>query len=271
MTNEILKNNNLKEEGFFDNEKVCNSCENIEGIYGNIEKNNVDDFEENKDDETLNNLEKSFEDLTKINGIDSKENEINSKLTPKEKEVYAEENEALIHYVLKTMHFSSYEELYNVGLLGFAKALDTYKKDKNTKFATYAIKCIRNEVLFFLRREEKHTKNTVSFNTILSSDKDGHILQLEDTIAAEDIDDKKSLESTILDKENKKIIDQAMKHLKEEERFIIINRFGLNNGEKMTQKEIAKAINMSQANVSKIEKNSLNKLKLYIRKEVFFD
>lgn len=191
------------------------------------------------------------------------------KLTDEEKNQIAEDNIALVHYVLKGLHNThvSYDELFSAGMVGYAKALDSFNKANGAKFSTYAINCIRNEVLFFLRKENKYNQNTTSLNKILSVDKNGNNLQLEEIMSDEQMGEK-SLEDLILDDENKEVLLKALKYLKEEERFILIYRFGLDRGIIKTQKEIADEINMSQANVSKIQKNCLQKLRLILRKDV---
>ena len=233
----------------------------------------IDDIEQLDDDIciiTVNGI-KSFEynEVTGEMKRYKKPERVKVKLTMEEKNKIAEENLPLIHYVLKSLNNTgiSYDELFSVGMVGYAKALDSYDKSRDVKFSTYAINCIKNEVLFFLRRENKHNQNTTSLNKILSVDKNGNNLQLEEIMADERMGEK-GLEDMILEDENKKILLKAMEHLKEEERFILIYRFGLDRGIIKTQKEIADTINMSQANVSKIQKNCLHKLKLILRKEI---
>lgn len=189
------------------------------------------------------------------------------KFTTEEKNKVAEENIALIHFVLKSIHTQNipYEELVDAGMMGYAKALDSFDLNRNVKFSTYAINCIRNEIFFFLRKEQKHLSKTISMNTVLSTDSNGNTLELIDTIDTED--ESKSLEHVIENSENRRILLDALEYLKPEEKYILIYRFGLNNGEIKTQKEIAETIHMSQANVSKIQKNCLHKLRLILRDE----
>lgn len=202
--------------------------------------------------------------------IDLEDSKIKSqKLTEEEKNQIAEENLALIHYVIKGFNKTGipYDELVSVAMVGYAKALSSYDKSRAVKFSTYAINCIKNEILFFLRKENKHNRNTLSLNKVLSTDKHGNQLDLED-IMHESISGFKTLEELILEEENRKIIINALKYLKEEERFILIYRFGLDNGIVKTQKDIAEIIDMSQANVSKIQKNALTKLRLILRSSI---
>lgn len=265
---------------YFDNEEL-NTSDNI-----SIDSNEEFDFEGleefNDDFDGISGYVESTDlcslDSDKLNELDGDEwgsdlgytlEKPKEKLTDKEKATIAEENIALVHYVINSLHNTgvSYDELVSVGLVGYAKALDNYDKSRNVKFSTYAINCIKNEILFFLRREQKHIKNDKSLNKILSVDKNGNNLQLEDVISEEELNEK-SLEDLILDRENREILLKVMKHLKPEEQYILVYRFGLDRGIIKTQKEIADKIQMSQANVSKIQKNCLNKLKLILRKDI---
>lgn len=245
------------------------------GLIAHIDKINYDDIVE------LNELENDvIEIVTNKNTrilVSAINNEIISKekitdhivehFTKEEKEKIAEENMALIHFVLKSIHTQNipYEELFDAGMMGYAKALDSFDKSRKVRFSTYAINCIRNEIFFFLRKEQKHMSKTISMNTVLSTDNNGNTLELIDTIDAED--EVNSLEHLVENSENRKILLEALEYLKPEEKYILIYRFGINNGEIKTQKEIAETIHMSQANVSKIQKNCLHKLRIILRKD----
>lgn len=265
---------------YFDNEEL-NTSDNI-----SIDSNEEFDFEGleefNDDFDGISGYVESTDlcslDSDKLNELDGDEwgsdlgytlEKPKEKLTDKEKAIMAKENMALVHYVIRSLYNTevSYDELESVGLVGYAKALDNYDKSRNVKFSTYAINCIKNEVLFFLRREQKHIKYDNPLNKVLSVDKNGNNLQLEDVISEEELNEK-SLEDLILDRENREILLKVMKHLKPEEQYILVYRFGLDRGIIKTQKEIADKIQMSQANVSKIQKNCLNKLKLILRKDI---
>lgn len=186
-------------------------------------------------------------------------------LTEDEKDTYARENLALIYYVAKYYQAKATEdELISVGLIGFTKALNAYDRTKLTKFSTYAVKCIHHEILFHLRKEKKHLDNVISVNTILSQDKNGHALSLEDTI----LNDKAGqdfTEITVLIKDEINLLHQAIERLDELERYILIHRYGLFKQRKMTQKELAEKIQMSQANISKKEQIILIKLRQILR------
>lgn len=256
-----------------------------EGLKGLPSKNSLEDTEIESDillDE-LNDLDKSsindeLEDIAKLPFSDKEEDDekldiekptsdTSQKLTKEEREIYAEQNMKLIGYVMKSLYPSQvdYEELYDVGVTGYAKALVSYNKANGAKFSTYAHNCIKNEILFFLRKESKHINNNKSLNTILSVDKNGNNLQLEDIVSDEALKDN-GLEDKILEDEQRAIIFKAIGELSEKEQKIIIYRFGLDRGIKKTQKELAEEINMSQANVSKIQEKALKKLQVILKK-----
>lgn len=246
------------------------------------------DYEEKDYIEDENNLLLNSDDLSDLNELDSLDNipfidefdvvkeldkytddsapNSNQKLTKEERERYAEENLKLIGFVMKSLYPSQvdYEELYDVGVTGYAKALVSYNKGNGAKFSTYAYNCIRNEILFFLRKESKHINNNISLNSILSVDKNGNNLQLEDIVSDEEKDT--GLEDRILEDEQRAILLKAIDELNEKEKKIIIYRYGLDRGIKKTQKELAEEINMSQANVSKIQEKAIKKLKVILKK-----
>lgn len=189
-------------------------------------------------------------------------------LTPEEKEQLAEENSSLVFYVVKMFQGSgvSYDELVSVAMVGYAKALNTYDTKRNIKFSTYAINCIKNEVLFFLRKEKRHIKNSVSLSSVLSTDKNGNNLLLEETVSNYDLQDR-SVEEKVITADDIEKLRKIVEELPEKERYIITYRFGLDGGIIKTQREIADDIGMSQANVSKIEKNTLDKIKQMMQEE----
>ena len=195
--------------------------------------------------------------------------------TEEEKAIVAEENMGLVKFTIKPFcganQVLDFDDLFGIGLIGYTKAINTFDKSKNIKFSTYAIKCIRNEIFHTLRKENKHAKNNIHLETIISMDKNGNSLTIEDSLSREQIlsENFKTLEDLMLEEENKEILLKAIRQLKEDEQYILIYRFGLDKGIVKTQKEIAEMINMSQANVSKMQKNSLEKLKLILKKEMF--
>lgn len=187
-------------------------------------------------------------------------------LTTEEKELMAEENYSLVFYVVKMFQNSgvSYDELVSIAMVGYAKALNAFDTERNVKFSTYAINCIKNEILFFLRKERNHMKNSFSMNTVLSTDKNGNSLSMEETVSNLD-NDEKTLEQDVLLSDEIGILQKSLEFLSDKEKYIITYRYGLDRGIIKTQREIADTIGMSQANVSKIEKNILEKIKKILK------
>lgn len=210
-----------------------------------------------------------FEEKTLEAGITSEnETEITTcMLTSEEQEKIATENYKLIHYVLKGFQNTgiSYDELESVGDLGFAKALASFNKMKGIRFSTYAINCIKNEVLFFLRKEKKHL-NTVSFNKELLNDGKGNTFTLEDTLEDTKFSEY-GIDHDLLEEEQKSALLRAIKQLNQDEQYIMSYRYGICGLKAKTQKELATEMEMSQANISKIQRNCLKKLKFIMQKE----
>lgn len=187
-------------------------------------------------------------------------------LTEAQKNAIAEENFSLVFYVVKMFQNSgvSYDELVSIAMVGYAKALNAFDTERNVKFSTYSINCIKNEILFFLRKERNHVRNSVSMSAVLSMDKNGNSLSLEETVSGMNKDER-SVEDGILLSGDIELLHQALKDLTDKEQYIITYRYGLDRGIIKTQREIADAIGMSQANVSKIEKNILDKIQKILR------
>ena len=178
-------------------------------------------------------------------------------LTPEEKDILATKNIPLIHSIVKKFANTGieYSELLSAGLVGYAKALQTYLKGKKVKFSTYAYRCIKNEILYFLRREKRHKDNDVSLFKPMSTDKNGNVMTVDSTISTEDMG-ARSVEDEIEVNETVKIMLEVIDtYLTPTEALIIKARYGVGGIKSKTQKEIADEIGMSQANVSKLEKN----------------
>lgn len=193
-------------------------------------------------------------------------------LTPKEEKKYLElyfngdqearnilieRNLRLVAHIAKKYENSKdlQEDLISIGTIGLIKAVDSYKQNHKTKLATYASRCIENEILMHLRTNKK-TSLDVSLNETIGIDKDGSEIVLGDIIAAKqedfiDIVDKKDT----LDK-----FTNYFNILEPREKETLIMRYGLNNTKKYTQKEIAKKLNISRSYVSRLEKRALIKL-----------
>jgi len=152
------------------------------------------------------------------------------------------------------------EDLVSIGTIGLIKAINTYKLDKNIKLATYASRCIENEILMYLRKT-KRKKSEVSFEDSLSYDADGNELHLEDVLGTE-----KDIVTKGLDEElNKTIMLEEIQKLSPRDKEIIEFRYGLNKRKEMTQKDVANLLGISQSYISRIEKKVIKKLKSIIK------
>lgn len=190
-------------------------------------------------------------------------------LTPEEKNKLAEENFNIIHYVAKSFSNTGlgHDELVSIGSVGFVKALNTYTEKKGAKFSTYAVVCVRNEILHFLRKEKKHVDNTVLSGNTVYSDGEGGVLTIEDTLSNE-MNDEAFVEDVILLNEDIEILMNAIRKLPKRDQFIIINRYGIGGRKVMTQEEIGKTLGMSQANVSKLEQNIIKELNSLLKGKI---
>lgn len=183
-------------------------------------------------------------------------------LTKQEKEEYATLHYKLVYHTCQKFIYSSLqmEELLGFGQIGFVKALNSFEKDKNFKFSTFAVHCIKNEILLALRKENKYQAATVSTNKPLHEDNSGNELVVED-ILTESCKEQNDTEGDYIKSQDNEFIIKSLDVLSDLEKKIIMMRFGLDGYTAKTQKEIADNINMSQANISKIEKKALSKLK----------
>lgn len=148
------------------------------------------------------------------------------------------------------------EDLVSIGTIGLIKGINTYKLDKNIKLATYASRCIDNEILMFLRKN-KRRKGEISFEDSLSYDQEGNELHLEDILGTEKDVVTKELENEV----ERSLLYQEIKKLSPRDKQIMILRYGLFNHEELTQKDVAKLLNISQSYISRIEKKVIRKLK----------
>ena len=152
------------------------------------------------------------------------------------------------------------EDLVSIGTIGLIKGVNTYKLDKNIKLATYASRCIDNEILMYLRKTKKK-RTEISFEDSLSFDSDGNELHLEDVLGTEPDVVTKGIEERL----DKKILYQEVSNLKGRDKEIIEYRYGLNGKKEMTQKEVATLMGISQSYISRIEKKVIKKLSNIIR------
>ncbi|MBO8159331.1 RNA polymerase sporulation sigma factor SigE [Thermosyntropha sp.] len=181
----------------------------------------------------------------------------------KAKTLLIEHNLRLVVYIAKKFENTGVciEDLISIGTIGLIKAVDTFEPKKNIKLATYASRCIENEILMYLRKSLK-SRGEISLDEPLNVDWDGNELLLSDVLGTEGDLIYKRLEGEI----EKYILWQAMDKLSPREKTIITLRFGLNGGEEKTQKEVADALGISQSYISRLEKRILKRLQKEIRK-----
>ena len=182
------------------------------------------------------------------------------------RDLLIEHNLRLVVYVAKrydTNQNGGIEDLISIGTIGLVKAINTFKTDKNIKLATYASRCIENEILMYLRRNNK-TKLEVSIDEPLNVDWDGNELLLSDILGTDEDVISRGLENEV----EKSLLKKAIEKLNKREKSIVEMRFGLNNkeGEEMTQKEVADFLGISQSYISRLEKKIMNRLKKEIVK-----
>lgn len=172
--------------------------------------------------------------------------------------ILIEHNLRLVVFLAKKYENTTYdiEDLVSIGSIGLIKGINTYKIDKNIKLATYASRCISNEILMFLRKN-KRKKAEVSLEDALNYDAEGNELHLEDILGTE-IDLVPSEYEKQVDKE---ILSKEIKELPDRDKEIMTLRYGLNNTKEYTQKEVAEMLGISQSYISRIEKKVVRKLK----------
>ena len=171
-----------------------------------------------------------------------------------------EHNLRLVVYIAKKFDNTGVgvEDLISIGTIGLIKAINSYDRDKNIKLATYASRCIENEILMYLRRNSK-VKAEVSIDEPLNVDWDGNELLLSDILGTEDDVCYKDLENEV----EMKALKRAIGNLSERERIIVDLRYGLSDkdGEEKTQKEVADMLGISQSYISRLEKKIIKRLK----------
>ena len=172
-----------------------------------------------------------------------------------------EHNLRLVVFLAKKYESSQYdiEDLVSIGSIGLIKGINTYKLDKNIKLATYASRCIANEILMFLRKNKKRNAE-VSLDEVLNYDNDGNELHLEDVIGTEN----ELVPNLYQDKVNKEFLNKEVMKLNKRDKEIITLRYGLNNTKEYTQKEVAELLGISQSYISRIEKKVIKKIKQVI-------
>ena len=173
------------------------------------------------------------------------------------KEKLIEHNLRLVVFLAKKYENTNIdlEDLVSIGTIGLIKGVNTYRLDKNIKLATYASRCIDNEILMFLRKNKKR-RGEISFEDSLSYDGEGNELHLEDILGTE----KDIVTKGIEEEHDKKILYQEINKLKKRDKEIMILRYGLYNTKEITQKDVADLMGISQSYISRIEKKVIKKI-----------
>lgn len=174
-------------------------------------------------------------------------------------------NLRLVVYIAKKFESTGIcvEDLVSIGTIGLIKAVNTFSPEKNIKLATYASRCIENEILMFLRKNAQH-KNDISIDEPLNIDWDGNELLLSDILGTDD----DTVSCNIEDDAEKTVLKETVAGLPERERVIMEMRFGLKTGRERTQKEVADMIGISQSYISRLEKKIIKKLKKELDKQL---
>ena len=169
-----------------------------------------------------------------------------------------ERNLRLVVYIARRFENTgiNIEDLISIGTIGLIKAVSTYKPAKNIKLATYASRCIENEILMYLRKTA-NLKSEVSFDEPLNTDWDGNELLLSDILGTENDLVMKPIEDDV----DRQLLTNALEKLSERERLIITLRFGLDGRQERTQKEVADQLGISQSYISRLEKRIISRLK----------
>ena len=181
----------------------------------------------------------------------------------KAKSTLIEHNLRLVVYIAKRFENTgvNIEDLISIGTIGLIKAVNTYRSDKNIKLATYASRCIENEILMHLRKIAGQ-KGEVSIDEPLNTDWDGNELLLSDILGTDEDEVSRPLEDDV----DRQLLSQALSRLSERERVIIDLRFGLGGKGEQTQKEVADLLGISQSYISRLEKKIMGRLKKEILK-----
>ncbi len=168
-----------------------------------------------------------------------------------------EHNLRLVAHIVKKFEHDAniQDDLISIGTIGLIKGIDTYSNNKNVKLTTYCARCIQNEILMYYRSNNKYNKN-ISINDSIGYDKDGNEITIVDILKS----DKPDFALDLYQKENVKLLSEYVKVLNKREKEIITYRYGLNNNDELTQKEIAKKLHISRSYVSRIEKRALTKM-----------
>ncbi|TLS50409.1 RNA polymerase sporulation sigma factor SigE [Paenibacillus antri] len=176
-----------------------------------------------------------------------------------------ERNLRLVVYIARKFENTgiNIEDLVSIGTIGLIKAVNTFDPEKKIKLATYASRCIENEILMYLRRNSK-IRTEVSFDEPLNIDWDGNELLLSDVLGTENDTIYRNIEEQV----DRKLLHKALDKLSERERIIMELRFGLQDGEEKTQKDVADLLGISQSYISRLEKRIIKRLRKEFNKMV---
>ena len=179
--------------------------------------------------------------------------------------ILIERNMRLVAHVVKKYQYTDHdtEDLLSVGTIGLIKAVNTFKADRGSRLATYAAKCVENEILMLLRANKKYSKEVSLFEPI-GVDKDGETVSLVDVI---EMENKETLETIILKQDVKELYEAFDSCLKENEKTVISMRYGLFGKKEHTQREIAEKLDISRSYVSRIEKKAIEKIRAEFAKK----
>lgn len=181
----------------------------------------------------------------------------------KARELLIVHNLRLVVYISKKFEATGVglEDLISIGSIGLIKAVNTFRPDKNIKLATYASRCIENEILMFLRKASQR-RNEVSIDEPLNTDWDGNELLLSDILGTDEDTVHRGIESEV----EKELLRQEIEKLSHRERTIMEMRFGLGGRKEMTQKEVAQTVGISQSYISRLEKKTLKAIRANLEK-----
>jgi len=184
---------------------------------------------------------------------------------PAVRSMLIERNLRLVVYIARKFENTgiNIEDLVSIGTIGLIKAVNTFDPEKNIKLATYASRCIENEILMYLRRNNK-IRSEVSFDEPLNIDWDGNELLLSDVLGTENDTIYKNIEDQV----DRKLLKKALEKLSERERTIMELRFGLAGEEEKTQKDVADLLGISQSYISRLEKRIIKRLRKEFNKMV---
>lgn len=198
---------------------------------------------------------KAEEELELLDGLSQDDGKIRT--------ILIERNLRLVVYIARKFENTGIgvEDLISIGTIGLIKAVNTFDPSKKIKLATYASRCIENEILMYLRRNNK-AKSEISFDEPLNIDWDGNELLLSDILGTDNDIIYKLLEEEV----DRELLDIVLKKLSNREKKIMELRFGLKNGEEKTQKEVADLLGISQSYISRLEKRIISRLKKEIQR-----